>query len=81
MDTHDIAACKAIVQSDDASAGDRARAASTVRAWSETCSVYSSTALTPGERAATSVTVCHRGEQLIGELLSELGPLPGRSGK
>jgi hypothetical protein len=82
MVTHDIAACRKIVQSDDASAGDRAAAEHTIRAWKETVSVYSTQlALTPGERAATSVTTCHRGEQILDAMRRDLGPLPGRSGE
>ena len=82
MVTHDIADCRRVVADDSASAEDRAQAAHTIRLWSETVSVYSTElALTPGERAATSVTVCHRGEQLLDAMRRKLGPLPGRSGE
>ena len=71
MVTHDIAVLRKRAADLTLSAAERECAQEVLRAWEQTCAVYS----------PTTVTVCHRGEQLIGELLKELGPLPGRSGE
>ena len=73
MVTHNIAFCRYILAEEDVPEDDRLKAQSIIDDWEVTQALYQRV-LTPPK------SVCQRGEELLAEITSELGALPGKRG-